>query len=350
MSTRRAAIESVFAHLEQAPFFSDHWVPMLQAMRVATGGSLTQFIAWGDAGRNIPALVWSEPWEENAKEWIECGGADPSKNPIVRAGATLGQFQTIADWEIMPKRERDRHQLLGDFYQKKDVPYICISKPLILNETHFVLSSLRSERLGPIEQDEREAFVQITRATSLAIRRARAVKKDGAKVLSGALDALSICGFVFDAFARVVALSRAAEVCVQCSGVLKLRRGVLLARADADTLAIERAVLTCARRTPGSPPSPAEFVQLKDAAGRTIATAHALPLPHDRCDIGLGAAVLLIVEQAGRADFQMLARRWGLTRAEFEVAAALVKGARASEIAKSRQVSRETARTQIKKI
>ncbi|HTT82990.1 MAG TPA: hypothetical protein VMF67_05895 [Rhizomicrobium sp.] len=351
MKSPKDPLVSAFALLEEVPFCPESWVPMLQALRSATDSSLAQIMAWGDSGRNLPANLWSEPqWKENGKEWLEEGGADPGRNPLVGAGAALGELQSLADWEVMPKEDRDRHPLFGDFYRRKDIPYFCVAKPLIRGRTHWVFATLRGERQGPISSKGRASFERITRATALALQRTEAIKREGALVLRGALDALTIAAFILDPGGRVITASRRGEELVREGTVLGLKNGILVGCRDADTNRLQHAIGACVSRETAAGIPEHAIARLRNMRGEIAGRILALPLPRDRCDIGLGAAVLLIVETRQEPPACTVPQEWGLTRAEAAVAAELIRGARAEQISRDRGVSITTTRSQIKVI
>jgi DNA-binding CsgD family transcriptional regulator len=345
------AITSALECLELAPFDSHQWVEALKAFRDATGSSITQLLTTDDSTRGIPTNVYSEQWEVEVEEWIGRGGSDPAVNPYIAAGARLDPYQSFTDWEVVDESERRRHPLVGDFYDKMDVPHICCFKleSFVPGRSHYLVA-LRSKKRGPIGREQRAIHGKVARAAGMAIRRTLAVRSEGARLLRGALDTLSIAAFAVDGFGRMVAASAAGERIV-CEGqFLRVVRGRFQACDEAGTRAIEQAVLGSARRLPGSAPSPAEIFQLRGADGKVAAKAQVIPLPRERSDIGLGAVGLLVIDRRRQESFQFLVEQWGLTRAEADVAVDLSRGARAGDISRVRGVSRETVRSQIKSI
>ncbi len=335
------------AHLELAPFDSSQWVPALKAMSAATHGSVGQFFAWDWTGK-VSDNQYSEAIDDS--EWLAAGGADPRVNPYMRAASRMKPGDGFADWEIVTPEERRRHPIVGDIHDRYDVPHLCTYKLLQTRQTRLFFVSLRSASQGPIGAEDRAIFHRICSGATVAAHHALKVAYDGAALLAGAFGAMSVAAFVCDVFGRVIAKSEKAELLARSGNLLRLHSSAVQARNATATAALERAILFAARHQPGTAPDPHACVPLTDPRGQVAATAQAIPLPRDRCDIGLGAAALLIVNERPRNDPLLLASRFGFTKAESEVAGLLLQRMRIGELAERRQVSLETVRSQSKAI
>lgn len=256
----------------------------------------------------------------------------------------------FAEFEIMPDDERRWHPLIGDFYPRKNVPHICIANVGKVRDATWFVATMSSARQGPIQAPERRRFRATARAVSPALSAAAAIKDDGARLLAGAFNALSVTAFVCDVFGRVIALSAGAESLARRETLLRLQGGGLAAKMPTQTAALERAILCAARHRPGAAPDLRSNIPLSDSSGGVVASAQAIPLPRDRCDIGLGAAALLIVDERPKRDLSVIAARFGLTKAEAEIAECLLQRLHIDEIAARREVSEETVRTQAKAV
>lgn len=342
------AVREAFFQLKCVPFDSSKWAPALKSTTEAINARFLHLICRRPDGSGGIAAELNSELSDN-DEWHAVGGADPARNPYMAATLQLRPGQDVVGTEIahsLGPPNPDVHDILS----RNDGPHFCAANIVEHDGTGWYLACLRSARQGEISDKDRLTFREIGRGTAQAVRAAAAIKNEGARLLAGACGALSITAFVLDAFGRVIAMSEKAEALVRRGEMLRLANGILQARSQTQTAKMDRAIMFAARLKPGSPPDAQSHIPLSDISGRHVAMAQAIPLPRDRCDIGLGAAALLIVDERMQSDVAALAAAHGLTTAETEVASLLVKRLRSGEIAERRGVSKETVRTQAKAI
>lgn len=340
-----AAISRALEYVSETPFNPNIWPDALKHLGEATGSSFAQIAGWVSPGRLPMSVNWNEP-EGMIKRWIELGGADPTVNPVIRMGMRTQELQTVTDAEFVSPEERKKLAIWGDFYEPYDLPHVCLTPLWRDRSADLMLVICRSARAGTIGPDERKAFDIIALRCREAAMLTQAIKDEGAHLLRGTLDALSVAAFALDGFGRVVALSERAERLLQDDALLRLKHGRLECIAARDTDKLNRAVSSCVLT--GSPPPPPTCVVISNRGG-VSATLRISQLPRERIDIGFGAIALVVVE---KAEHPMLSPRMlvGLTLAEREVSLALLRGERAAQIARRRRVSIHTVRSQIKSI
>uniref|UniRef100_Q07SL1 Transcriptional regulator, LuxR family n=1 Tax=Rhodopseudomonas palustris (strain BisA53) TaxID=316055 RepID=Q07SL1_RHOP5 len=140
-------------------------------------------------------------------------------------------------------------------------------------------------------------------------------------------------------------MTHLAETFLSETDLLQCRDGRVLPRRDIEAR-LSRAISASVARS--SPPLPPFVIDACDARGVTI-NFRIAGLPRDEHDLGIGAAAIVIIEVAADlAPNRQLSSL--LTEAETEIAVALLKGARAAEIAADRGTTYETVRSQLKSI
>ncbi len=153
---------------------------------------------------------------------------------------------------------------------------------------------------------------------------------------------LAFAAIVIDRNFRIVAMTSAAEHVLQAEDILVVRNGRIEGASGTDTIKLNEAF----RRfmNAGSKTERSESFII---AGKNDTVANIRFSPLVLSDGLLGQAMAILSVEPLQASAQVLGR---LTTAEAEVAAALLAGGRATEIACRRNVSVETVRSQIKSI
>jgi DNA-binding CsgD family transcriptional regulator len=177
------------------------------------------------------------------------------------------------------------------------------------------------------------------------------LQAQGAELVAGAMEALSMAVFVCDAYGRVRALSPRAEAIAADGRHLKIRDGVIAACSDTDTRMLRTALNVAAYATLGV--RPPTVMVVRDATGSDPLLVEVATLPGEAAAFGLGVAALLIARaprpEDGRAA--MIAKAlFGLTQAESAVVADLLNGLDAQGIAERSGVSVGTIRTHLRHI
>ena len=180
-----------------------------------------------------------------------------------------------------------------------------------------------------------------------------AVVRQGATLIGAALGALGVAAFICDGSARVRALTPAAESAV-AAGRIRLVNGRLSAPQDFDATDMEAAIAAATSRDPqASGPTTRSIVSrhLWEPAAVQVIDIIALPRQPSPFSFEPQAVVVLRGGERDRTELEpILARAFGLTPAEAEVAARLTTGEPRERIAAERGASLQTVRSQIKSI
>lgn len=345
MGKGNAAVSRALNCISEAPFDPDKWPEAMKFLGDATGSSFAQIAGWISPGRLPLSIHWNEP-DGMIKRWVELGGADPAVNPVIRVGRTTRELQIVSDAEFISAEDRKKLAIWADFYEPYDLPHICLTPLWRDRSADLMLAVCRSAKAGAIGPDERKAFHVIALRCREAAMLTQAVKSEGARLLRGALDALSVAAFAFNSFGQVVSFSENAERLLREAKLVKLNCGRLACMSAKDTEKLNHALTNCSSES-GLPPSPTSV----DVSGRdgSLARLRFSQLPRARNDIGFGAVALAVVEEVARPTSPHRVAL-GLTAAEREVSLALLKGERPAQIARHRGVSINTVRSQVKSI
>jgi DNA-binding CsgD family transcriptional regulator len=363
-------VDALASALLRAPFKPKEWMTALELLASATNSNHCELIGGKRPNKATLKLI-SNLSDSDAKlirEWEQSEGADPARNPIIGRGVRTPILEVVSDEEIISRDDRKHHRVWNEFYNKLDIPHICFV-PLWRDrdQAHLGLSLLRSFREGPIQSDQRKIFTAAAYAWYNAAAISRAVKDDGARVLAGAFDELSIAAIILDGFGRCATVTPAAEAHIKDGRLLRLRLGavelsknlvakaacVLASRVISIDSTLEPCV-SCLVRSGVSRRSRSQqscSISIHGPRGRA-AHLRLAPLPRDDYDLGFGPAAMIIVEKPGSEPRLELAPEVAalLTPAESQVALDLLRGQRPAEIAMRRRVSIETVRSQLKRI
>jgi DNA-binding CsgD family transcriptional regulator len=254
----------------------------------------------------------------------------------------------------------------NEYYHKLDIYHMCCSPLWRSSDSIVGLVLLRSFRDGAVSDDERRLFSSVASKWRDAALTAQSLKADGARVLAGALEGLSIYAVILDAFGRCAHVSPAAESLLSGDSVLavrmnRLRRGKA-SQATADCQRAGRLIaidadlqpcIDCVIRSEvdGGPHSRNCSIVVKAPSGDS-AQLRISSIPRDRHDIPFSAAAIVVIDPpvAPSSDELLTDVAAALTQAELEVAREMLNGRRPAEIATRRGVSVETIRSQIKRI
>jgi DNA-binding CsgD family transcriptional regulator len=336
---------SAEALLLRAPFDHEQWIPALAATAGATGSASAALMGVTSSGEMQFALspIRSQPaMREMVRDWVACGGNDPRRNPLAARALTTPVLQEFSDADVISAEERRHHPLWNGFYNRYGLPHFGVCSIWRNADSQILLTLSRTEGQGAIPEGERDTFRSLAKRWHDAATFLRSVKTEGTKLLTGALDGLSIAAVVLDGFGRVVAITQAAQEIVREGRFLHLRSGRVAAVRVGEEGGLDRVVRSCVGglRNRGR----TAVLRLRGVPDGTI-TLRAWPLPHQN-DLAFGAAALLVLESH---EAPLLAG-CGFTAAEIEIAAAILSGQRVRNIAQRRSATYETVRSQIKSI
>jgi DNA-binding CsgD family transcriptional regulator len=180
-----------------------------------------------------------------------------------------------------------------------------------------------------------------------------AVARQAAVLIGAALGALGIAAFICDGSARVRALTPAAESAL-ATGRIRLVNGRLSAPDHFDATAMDAAIAAATSCDPAAGGATVRSIVNRhpwEPAAVQVIDVIALPRQPSPFSFEPQAVVVLRGGEADRTELEpILARAFGLTPAEAEVAARLAIGEPRERIAAERCTSLQTVRSQIKSI
>jgi len=202
-----------------------------------------------------------------------------------------------------------------------------------------------------IESEARDgqAYIRHTRGPGplqLELRAFNLADSQGTALIEAMLAALGLAAFICDGRGAVRGMTPAAAQALE-RGRLRLAEGRLMAPPGFDVAEMEAAITQAA-----SAEAPAARIvvnrdRLEPAAAQVL---DVIALPQQR-PFEPRVVVVLRGRLPGTAELEaILARAFGLTAAEAEVAARLARGERREAIAAARRASLQTVRSQIKSI
>jgi DNA-binding CsgD family transcriptional regulator len=347
-----ARIAPGFSHFDsatelllRAPFDQEQWIPALRATADATGSASAGLMGVLSSGETQFALSpnRSQPVvRQMLRNWVACDGNDPKRNPLAARVLGTPVLHEFSDADVIPAEQHRRHPLWKESYNKHGFPHFGVCSIWRNADSQIVLTLSRTQGQGAIAEGERGTFRRLARHWHDAALFVRAIKVEGTRLLTGALDGLSIAAIVLDGFGRVVALTGPAQKIVRTGRFLHLRAGRVEAVRTEEKGGLERAAWSCIGgiRERGR----TAVLQLHGVPGGAI-TVRAWPLPH-RNDLAFGAAALLVLEPHESPALAAC----GFTAAEFEIAGAVAAGEPIRDIARRRKATYETVRSQIKSI
>jgi DNA-binding CsgD family transcriptional regulator len=344
---RQTDIAGAIDRLAEAPYAEDQWHEALRLLAAATGSAFTQMAGWTKPSQ-VPLNVAWNAQDGMLERWRAVGGTNPAVNPVVRAGLKTPNLHLVSDDEIVSLHARKQLPIWQEFYEPYDLPHLCFT-PLWRDEIdprcHLMLVACRNGRAGVIGPADRAAFAAIARPWREALLLSQAVGREGGRVLAGAFDALSVAAVALDAFGLIVAASQTAEALLCHQRVIGVRSGHLRGVTPTANRALEQVLapfLTMQRTPP--PPATARLCGNGEELRIRVSA-----LPRHRFAAGFSATTLVVME-APPASLLCPELAASLTPAERDIATALLRGERPSQIAARRQVSISTVRSQLKVI
>lgn len=325
------------------------WSEALHQLAVATGSRTGELIGVeADGSIRFNCMTNVDPAFH--ADFIEQDGGNPATNPRVRAGskAKLMEAITEADFITPDEYKRDPHyQGLSRTY---DLAWSCLMTLERDAERLTGLAVLRSAKQGHISDREKQVFSSIAPHVRAAVRLQSALQKQGAQLLAGALEALSVAAFVCDRNSKVHGMTAAAEALLVEGGV-HVRDGRLCATDATESRQLEALIAHAAGSPrPGDPPL-AGTVLVRSGQSATVLDVFGLRT-HE-LDLGFMPRVIVVVRTAQRDCTHrrlILQNIYGLSSAETEVALHIADGLSAERIAIARGVSLSTVRVQIKSV
>lgn len=327
------------------------WYQALAGLAQATGSRHGQLICIGDDA-TVPIDILTDIDPTFHDVFVAVGGGDPRINPRVRAGMNAPVLKVLAENDFITPDEYKRDLHYQEFVIPHDVPYICLST---LDRTPGMLTGLavvRNERQGHISEPERAVFASLAPHVRAAVRTQAALEGNGAALLAGAMEALSMPAFVCDRTGTVKELTPAAEQLATANRGLQLKEGRLRAALANDARELDNAIGAAAigRARPGAPLMRTVIVRSgeHDLAPLVL---DVISLPPQATEFTFMPRVLIVARGSKAATERkaaILQTAYGMTSAESDIALQLCSGKTPEIIAAARKVAVGTVRAQIK--
>jgi len=331
---------------------AESWYAALEAFAAATGSRTGELIAIGpNAVVPINLMTNVDPELHAAFEAIR--GGDPAVNPRVRAGMAAPVLKVLAEKDFITPEEHKTHRHYTEFARPFGIPYICLSALERRDGLLVGLAVCRSERQGHISDSERAVFAKLAPHVRAAVRMQMEFERQGASLLQGLFESLSLPAFLCDGSGRVQSSTPAAESIASRGCNLQIRGGQLFAAFDDDHKSLSTAIDAAANADKLAARTPRTVIVRSNDITSPALLVDVIRLPARSLDFNLRAQVLVVPQGTGGADERrrvLLHAVYKLTAAETAVAMQLSQGCTAEIIASSRGVAIATVRAQIKGI
>jgi len=214
------------------------WLTALADLAAKTGSARAQIIGIG--GPTVVPFNWiNDLPEQGIHEFIDIHGGCPDVNYRVAASRVAQQMQVVGEREYAAVSDGKDRSIYADYCARWDIPFGCQTT---LSQSHgqlVGLATLRTRADGVTTDDQLTTFARLAPAVGAAVRLSIALEGQGALLLAGTLDQMSIAAVICDRSGRVQAVTSAADVLLSSGGALEIRGGQLTARADPDRLQID---------------------------------------------------------------------------------------------------------------
>lgn len=330
---------------------NSRWYAALERLAAATGSRSGELITIGrDAATPIHIMTNMDPGIHAASDEARIG--DPEVNPRVKAGMASRVLEVLAESDFLTADEHKNHPHYNEFARPWDIPYICLTTLERRSDLLIGLAVVRSERDGHIDPAQREVFTSLAPHVRAAVRMQIALEGNGATLVRGALDTLSIPAFICGRDGAVRACTATAEEILRGETGLTVRDGFLRASRDHEDRALSTAIERAARGLT-HPAAPAASAVVVHGAGETRPplVLDVMALPSVAMEFSSAARVVVVARGSRGGDARraaLLQGVYGFTSAETDIALQLARGQSTEAIAQQRKVSAGTVRAQIK--
>lgn len=335
-----------------AAFDSSHWNDAIASMARLCGFRVGQLIGIGSEAA-IPFNFMSDFDPAAIAEFAAIGGGDPAFNPRVRAGLKAPLMKSLAEEDFVTREEFEKGEYYASYCQRHDVPWGCVMPMLREGSDLIGLAIFRGLDQGHITDVERARFEALALHARSAVNTQKLLEDQGALVLKGALEALSLAVFICNGLGDVRAITQPAEVVLADGRFLRIRQGQLRAIHAVDNTALNEAVHRAAANVASPAGSgPSSTVIVRDQNGHPLAL-EIVPLPRQEDTFGFEPRALVVVRTWRRDDARtilLLQAAYRLTAAEAQVTMRLAEGDSPENIALARGVAVSTVRVQIRTI
>jgi DNA-binding CsgD family transcriptional regulator len=334
------ALSTLFS---EAPFDGARWMQALGGLAALTGSARAQMIAIGPAA-TIPLNLVTDLESSALAEFAALDGANPIVNWRVAAANEAMPMAIVHEPHYATAKRRITSHAYDEFCGRHDVAFGCQTRLHQGDDLSIGLVTLRTEREGPSTPETLQAFGAAAPFARLATRTALLLEHQGAQLLEGTLQSMSIAALLIDDGGVARAITPKAEAYLAGTPALRWARGSLQARSPADSGALRDAL----NKAMAGMPTP--IIAIGKSEHPTFLTF--IPLPRLEWVFGFLPRVLVVIrgqDDAGQRP-DLLRALYGLTPSEIEIVRHFLAGRARSEIAELRGVSLGTMQSQMKMI
>lgn len=280
----------------------------------------------------------------------EIGGYSEGVNYRIAASAHAREMCVVDDRhyaDIIPFLSDERYV---QYCEETDIPFGC--QIALQSETDALvgLAVLKARRDGQTTPNQRAVFEAAAPYVRAAVRTQIALRSEGATLLTGAMDAVSARVLLCDGFGRICAVTPTADQLLSKSNRLNISMGSLQSCIGFETSRITNALVRVleGRAIEGVDIVLPPFTGISDEIRVSIRS-----LPVLAWDFGHAPRAVITLtcrDPLQSSEMTEIAVRFGLTKAEAEVAVALAHGRDRTGIAERRGVSTDTVKAQLKAI
>lgn len=332
-----------------APFEAGGWDTALKVLARQTCSSRTQLLGIGGP-HAIPFNWTTDVLDGFIEGFVRIGGGDPSIN--WRVAATRAPLEVSSEVDYARVRQgMKRSNIYDDFAEHYEATYGC-QAVLLQEQGMFIgLAALRSRADGPTSEEERAIFGAAAPHVLSAIRMQRALDHQGARLVSGSLEAMQTAAFVCDGSGRVAALTLMAERWLGTHSSLRLVGGRLSAVRPSEDRIFQKALGAVLES--GEPALPRRFWLGGDYVDDKVHLCEIFALPRREWSFGFEPRALVTIRaprDLAPEHEVLVSHALGLTKAEADVAVRVARGQSREEIAQERGTSPETVNSQFRTI
>ena len=325
------------------------WMTALDNLASATGSLRGQLIGIGGP-RSVP-FNWVTNLPDRATEdFVSIAGGSGRVNYRVAADRVGARH--------LVKHEAHYEEACGaletdiylDFCRDYDLPFGCQATVLHREEMLVGLALLRSRRDGRTSPADRQLFASLVPHVKAAVCMQMAMEDQGAALIAGAMEAMTLPAFVLDGLGRVAAVTAGGEAALADGDCVRVADRQIRAVSPADDGAIDAAIAAALSRDGAG-----QGTAVIRPRGRPLERAllSVARLPTQPMNFGFVPHAIAILRMPGRArapGLEVLRLAFNLTAAEADVAAALASGRSRAQIAAERGVAPETVKAQLKSL
>jgi DNA-binding CsgD family transcriptional regulator len=331
--------------------FTGNWLSALSVLARVTCSQAGQMIGVGSEN-SVPFNLVTEFGKNYASDFVEMGGCDPSINPFIRVGMSAPPLQAVSSADFMTRHDHLHNLFLVEHARRYDSAYVCLMNLIKIPDLVIGLSVVQSSKQGPLNAQNKAVFSSIAPHVRAAVRTQIAMEHQGAALMAGTLEALSLTAFICDRQGMVRAMTPSAELLASAGSLLKIKNGLLHSVRPLETRVLTNAIMhaTGGLTKVGMPVS--STILIRDQLAQPL-VLEVLVLPRRDFTFGFEPRALVIVRgsQPNANGVQLLlCTAYGLTTAEVDVAVRLVEGQSPGMIAAERNASIGTVRVQIRSI